>query len=40
MTTSTRHGRQLAPHLRQILSAQLKIETDRSVRDTIKNLLN
>lgn len=39
MTTSPRHGRQLAPHLRQILSAHLKIETDRSVRDTIEHLL-
>jgi hypothetical protein len=39
MTTSTRQGRRLAPHLRRILDAQLEVETDRSVRDTIKSLL-
>ncbi|WP_199509471.1 SMI1/KNR4 family protein [Nucisporomicrobium flavum] len=39
MTTSTRQGRRLAPHLRRILDAHLEVETDRSVRDTIKSLL-
>lgn len=39
MTTSTRQGRRLAPRFRRILSDHLKIETDRSVRDTIKTLL-
>lgn len=40
MTTSTRQGRHLSPHLGQILREHLKVETDRSVRDTIGRQLD
>jgi hypothetical protein len=39
MTTNTRQGRRLSPHLRQVLSDHLHAEEERRVRETIERML-
>jgi NAD(P)-dependent dehydrogenase (short-subunit alcohol dehydrogenase family) len=40
MTTNTPQGRRLSPQLRQTLGNHLRVEEDRSVRDTIQRMLD